>query len=241
MSAVANVTVRHRRSHRFHLAMAAAIVATVVIGFAPSYYLRSYYGTKPLSLLLHVHGLVFSSWILLYVVQTTLVAARRTDIHRRLGVAGAVLSALVIFVGSTTAVIRAGQGAAPIGIPPLGFLIVPLFDMVTFALLVGAGLRYRRRPETHKRLMLLATVSILAAPIARMHFLPLPSIPPVFFGLTDLFIIASLIHDRMSLGRIHPATAWGGLLVVASQPLRLMLSGTAAWLTVARWLTGLAG
>jgi hypothetical protein len=237
--AVSSEAVRtRRRTRRFYVGMAIAIAITVFAGFSRSYFLKAYYGTPELSLLLHVHGLVFTTWILFFLVQTTLVAAGRTYIHRRMGVAGAVLAALVIILGTTTAILRAKEGAAPIpGVPPLAFLAIPLFDMVVFAILVGAALYFRRRLEAHKRLMTLAMISLLSAPIARLPFALLKAGPPAFFGLTDLFIVAMLIYDLATRRRVHPATIWGGLLIVASQPLRLMISGTPAWMAFASWIT----
>src|SRR5207237_8489703 len=115
------------------------------------------------------HGLVFTSWLALFLRQTTPVAAHRTDIHRRLGILGGVIASLMILIGFSTAVIRASQGATPVpGVSPLSFLVVPLGDILVFSILVGAGFYYRRRPDVHKRLMLLATISILAAAIARL-------------------------------------------------------------------------
>ncbi|MCA1636547.1 MAG: hypothetical protein LC802_23375 [Acidobacteria bacterium] len=110
--------------------------------------------------------------------------------------------------------------------------------MLVFACLVGAGFYFRRRADVHKRLMLLATISILAAAIARLPFEFLKAGPPAFFSLTDLFIVACLVYDLGVRGRVHRATAWGGLLIVASQPLRLWLGGTSVWLAFASWLTG---
>jgi hypothetical protein len=185
-----------------------------------------------------LHGLVFTSWVLLFLAQTSLVAVGRTDLHRRLGVLGAVLAGLVLILGTTTAIVRVKGGTSPIlGVPPLSFLAIPLFDMVVFATLVGAALYFRHRPETHKRLMTLGIIALTSAPIARLHFSMLPPGPPTFFGLTDLFILAMLVYDLATRRRPHPATIWGGLLIVASQPLRLMISGTAAWLAFAAWLT----
>lgn len=227
-----------RRTRLFYVGMAGAIALTVFVGFSRSYFLKAHYGTPELSFLLHVHGLVFTSWVLLFLAQTTLVAARRTDIHRRLGVAGAVLAALVLIVGTTTAILRVKDGAAPIpGVSPLSFLAIPLFDMVVFGILVGAALYFRRRLDTHKRLMTLATIALMSAPIARLPFSLLQAGPPAFFGLTDLFIVILLIYDIVTRRRAHPATIWGGLLIVVSQPLRLMISGTSAWMTLASWLT----
>src|SRR6185295_15874243 len=104
-----------------------------------------------------------------------------------------------------------------------------------------AGFYYRRQPDVHKRLMLLATISILAAAIARLPLGILSVGPPAFFGLTDLFIVACVAYDLISLKRIHRATVWGGLFIIASQPLRLMISGTGAWRSFATWITHLFG
>jgi len=232
---------RRPRERWFYISMSIAAVITVFAGFSRTYYLRPYFITAPLMPLLHLHGLVFTSWLALFLIQTTLVAAHCTDIHRRLGILGGVLASHMNLIGPTTAVIRASQGATPVpGVSPLSFLVVPLGDMFVFAILVGAGFYYRRRADVHKRLMLLATISILAAAIARLPFAIMQAGPPAFFGLTDVFVAACILYDLITLKRIHRATALAALLIVASQPLRLLLGGTHAWLAFAGWLTNLA-
>jgi hypothetical protein len=237
--AVSAAAVRtRRRTRRFYVGMAVAIVITVFVGFSRSYYLKNWYGSRELSGLLQLHGLVFTTWVLFFLAQTILVASGRTYLHRRMGVAGAVLAGVVVIVGTTVAITRVRTGISPIpGVPPLSFLAIPFFDMVVFTILVSTAIYQRHRIEAHKRLMTLAMISLLPAAIARMTFLPLPPGPPTFFGLGDLFILALLIHDLATRRKIHPATIWGGLLVVASQPLRLMIAGTPAWLSLARWMT----
>jgi hypothetical protein len=230
---------RRRREHWFYMAITVAFVITVFSGFAPTYYLRPVFTAAPLMPLLHLHGLVFSSWLVLFLVQTTLVAANRTDIHRRLGMLGGVIAGLMVIIGFLTAVIRASQGATPPGGPPaLVFLVVPIGDMLVFAILVSAGFYFRRRADVHKRLMLLATISILTAAIARLPFSFIAiGGPPVFFALTDIFILFVLLYDLITLRRIHRTTALAGLLIIALQPLRLVIGGTHAWLSFATWLT----
>ena len=238
-AAYAGITGR-RRERLFYTGMAVAFVITVFVGFAPTYYLRPYFDSRPLMLLLHLHGAVFTSWLVLFLTQNILVAANRTRIHRRLGIVGAVIAVLLVIVGTLTAIIRTKQNVVLTGgTAPLTFLVIPLGDMLLFASLVGAGFYFRRRPDVHKRLMLLATISILSAAIARLPFGFLKAGPPAFFGLTDLFIVACLLYDLITRRRIHRATALGGLAIIISQPLRLMIGSTHAWIAFATWLTQL--
>jgi hypothetical protein len=238
--AVSAAAVRtRRRTRRFYAGMAVAMVLTVFVGFSRSYFLKGWFGTPELSRLLHFHGLVFTTWTLFFLSQTILVASGRTYLHRRMGVAGAMLAALVVIVGTTVAITRLRTGVSPLpGIPASAFFAIPFFDMVVFAILVSTAVYLRRRLEAHKRLMTLSMITLLPAPIARMSFLPLPPGPPTFFALADLFIVAMLVYDLTTRRKIHPATIWGGLLVVASQPLRLIIAGTPAWSVFARWLAG---
>jgi len=230
--------IRRRRERWFYIGMSIAVAITVFAGFAPTFFLRPYFTAAPLMPLLQVHGLVFTSWIALFITQTVLVARHRTDIHRRLGVAGGVIAVLMVLIGVTTAVIRASQGATPTpDLSPLIFLTIPLGDMLVFAILVSAGFYFRRQPATHKRLMMLATISILAAAVARLPFAIMQAGPPAFFGLTDIFIVVCVLYDLITLRRIHRATALAGSFIVVSQPLRLFIGGTHAWLVFATWLT----
>lgn len=219
-----------RVDRAFFPVMGLLIAVTVFAGFAASFYLRDA-AQPPLATLLVVHGVVFTAWVLLFVVQTTLIAANRVEVHKRLGWAGAALAVALIALGTLAAVRSLRLGRAPIpGLDPRSFFAVPFFDMVVFTLLVGAGIRFRTAPETHRRLMLLATIGLLDAAVARLPVAFIASGgPPVFFALADLFILAGWAFDLARRRRIHPAFLWGGLLLILSQPLRLVLGGTAAW------------
>lgn len=217
--------------------MAVAIALTVFAGFAPTFYLRGIFETKPLSNLLILHGILFTSWIILFFAQVRLVAAKRTDVHRKLGVAAVALATVMPVVGFLAAVNAAKQGfTPPNGPPPLVFMLIPLSDMVVFPILVGLGLYFRRRSDIHRRLMLLATLAILTPAIARIPFIR-PLGLPAFFGTTDLFIITCLVYDRFRNGRLHPAFLWSGLFIVAMQPAKLLFAGTPLWHSIAVWLT----
>lgn len=78
--------------------------------------------------------------------------------------------------------------------------------------------------------MLLALIAIIDAGIARipLHFIQVGG-PPVFFALTDLFIFAGFAFDLATRRKIHPAFVWGGLALIISQPLRLVIGGTDLW------------
>ncbi len=226
------------RERLFYIGMVVAIVITVFAGFSRTFYLRPYFQTEPLIPLLILHGVVFSSWIVLLVTQTTLVATKRMRTHMRLGIAGGLLASLMILIGTVTAIVRA-KGPSPVpGVNPLSFLTIPLGDMLVFASLVGAAFYFRRRADTHKRLMLLATIAILPAAVARLPFAFIQQYGPLaFFGLSDLFIVPCLIYDIVTRGRPHRATVLGGALIVISHPLRLVIGNTHAWLVFATWLT----
>ena len=231
------------RDRMFYSGMALAMAITVFAGFAPSYYLRAVFGAAvtptgatTITPLVHLHGLLFTGWVLLFIVQTALVAQHRTRVHQRLGIAGGFLAAAMVVVGTATGITAAARDSAPPGIDPLSFLIVPLTDVVLFAGFVGTALWKRRDREAHKRLMMLAYISIIVAAVAR-----LPGVlaygPPAFFGLTCILLFASMAYDYVSRRRVHPVYLWGGALFIVSVPARLMLSTTEAWLGLARVLT----
>ncbi len=212
--------------------MAVAAAIAVLVGFAPTYYLRPRFVPSPLPFYLHVHGLIFSTWIAFFLAQATLVAARRTDVHRKLGWIGAGLAALMVVVG-TSAGILSGQRDVAAGQEDaaLAFLTVPLFSMVVFLALVAAAVSLRRQTETHKRLMLLATISLLDAPLARW-----PGGPSLFqvYVLMDLLIVAGVLYDVVTRRRVNPAYLWGGVLIVGGQWLREIVGQTDTWHSIAR-------
>ncbi|HEX7530067.1 MAG TPA: hypothetical protein VF333_02905 [Pyrinomonadaceae bacterium] len=229
------------KDRRLYIWFVVFIPLIVLAGFARSYYLKGFFGTLALpSLLVQLHGLVMISWVVLFVTQVSLVATGRTRIHQRLGVFGAILAALIVIVGVLTAIAGAARGATP-GPPALQFLVVPLVDMLVFATLVGTALYLRRRRlDIHKRLMLLAAVNLLAPAIARipLHFIETGG-ALAFFGLTDVCLLACVAFDTVKNRRLHPVFLWGTLLIIASQPLRLMLAGTDVWMRFATTLVGL--
>jgi uncharacterized membrane protein YozB (DUF420 family) len=238
----ANPAVQRRaRDRRLYTWFAILMPFIVLLGFARTYYLKGFFDTPAVpGLLVHFHGAVMTSWVILFVVQVWLVSSRRVRVHQRLGKIGAALAVLVFLAGVMTGIASAARGVTP-GPPALQFLVIPLGDMLIFAVLIGTALYYRRRMEIHKRLMLVAAVNLLTPAIARI---PLSFIihggPLVFFGLTDLCLLACVAIDTVKNRKLHPAFVWGTVLVIASQPLRILLAGTGAWIQFATWLVGFA-
>ena len=224
----------------FFATMAGVIAVATFVGFAPSYYLAPMFSAKPLSTLLHVHGVVFTAWILLYVAQTGLITVGRTDIHRIVGPVAVALAVVMVPLGIATAIITKQVAAANHLPPPGPPLIFPLGAIVTFAALVGAAVAMRKRAAWHKRLMLLGTTAILTTPLARVTRFTHLAMPPPIGGiiLTDLLLGALIIYDVRTRGKPHPATAWGGGFFLATQVLRILLNMTPAWQAFAKGLTG---
>jgi hypothetical protein len=231
MTVIAERPIRLPTDRLFFTGMAVAAALTVFVGFAPTYYLRSS-ALPPLSPLVQVHGVLFTSWFLLFIAQTALITARRTDIHRLLGIAGAILAAAMVIVGVMAAIDGMRDRAPPAGAIPFG-------SIIAFAVLVTAGILLRHHTGTHKRLMLLGTIALLSAAIARVlvHLgIPLLGTALGLFLGSDVFVAAIVVYDLASQGRVHRATVWGGAMVVVFKPLLLAVAFTPPWLAFANLL-----
>jgi hypothetical protein len=225
-----------RREHLFFTVLPVIMLAVVIVGFAPTYYLKPMFGTPELPWLYHVHGLAFSSWLLLLIMQPALVLSGRTPLHRQIGWMAAGLVPVMTVLALLVSIDLGRRGGGPPGIPPLVFLVVPMATVVVFPAFVAAALYWRRSPDTHKRLMLIATLELIPAGIGRWPGVAAAG-PLAFFGGADLFLLAIAAHDLMTRGRVHRATIVGGLLLIASQVGRFMIASTPAWDSFARWIT----
>jgi hypothetical protein len=226
---------------RFFVGITAAMIVAILAGFAPTWFLRPWL-YKPVMLpftpLVWLHGLLFTGWALLFMTQVGLVSTNRLGVHRRLGVLGVVFAVAMAVVGTLAALYGVHRASGPPGIPPLSFVAVPLATVPAFAGLILTGLRYRRRPDVHKRLMLLAMIVFLPPAFGRMTFLPGPVGTLV---IPTLFILALAAWDIRSRGRVQTATIWGGLAAFLAFLLPLLVWHTQSWLAFARWASGLVG
>ena len=221
--------------HLFFPAMALLVLATVFAGFAPTYYLAGVFHAPLPSTIIHVHGAVFSCWVLLLIAQTSLVSAGRVDLHRRLGIAGFLLAWLMVVVGvwaATDALVR----NFPPGRDAKAFFIVPITDMVVFPTLIFFAFRARFNPTTHKRIILVATVALMTAPIARLPFALIHRKPPMAHLASYIFLLILAAYDLLSARRVHRATLWAGGFLVFMQQFSAPIGKTAIWHAFATWV-----
>jgi hypothetical protein len=240
------VPVRRQLAGKFYVTMAAIFVAIAFGGFLGTYWLQVARGTFNGSPLLHLHGLLFSLWTLFFLSQATLMANRKVRTHRAWGLFGISLATAMLCMGLAVAIeglrnrVEAGYGDTA-----RAFAITPVSAILLFAALVAAAIVNIRRPEWHKRFMLVATASILQAPIARFFFLAAtgggPGVrpglgppPPIERGisaglLVTSLVVAAMVHDWRSRGRVHPAYWWGFGALVAVQVLRPVIGYSEAW------------
>jgi hypothetical protein len=229
----------------FYIVMALCTLITIVLGFAPSL-INTAARNAPLTPLATAHGIVSAVWLLIFLAQTTLVATRRISVHRRLGTAAMFLAPVMIVVGYVAAITMARRGFDLSGdlhieADPLLRLVNPLGDLLLFAIMLAAGFLYRHRSDVHKRLMLFATVGgLMPAPLAHLigHSALLNAMPPpiILVPLT-LFLFASAVYDRVSLGRVHPVSLWvAAASFVWFLLLNIVIGPSAAWHQFAGWL-----
>jgi hypothetical protein len=217
----------------FYAWAALGAAAIVVAGFMPSYYFKSLFTTPALPWLLHLHGAVMTSWFALFLLQTCLVQARRVRWHRRLGVLGGVIALLVVVVGAIVAFhaaareVQAHTPDGPLMVAILGFDCV---NLPLFALLIGAGITLRSRSDFHKRLMVLATLTLLGPPIDRIPIDFIQTNHLHTLWLAEAFILLCVGVDTISHRRLHPAFGWGALLIIASFHLAFLGASSEWWI-----------
>jgi hypothetical protein len=221
-----------RSARWFYVGMGLAVIGVVVAGFGSSFYVRP--ATMPaLAPRVVAHGILFSSWVVLFLVQAALAASGQIRLHRRLGLAAAGLAVIMLVTAPPMAVDLARRGLPP-G-EPLEFLLVILTDLLLFAIFVAAGIYNRHRSKTHKRLMLLAMVSMLPPSISRWP-IAVKHPAPVIMGIMLVFLAAAPISDLLARRRLSRVSLWGGLAVLVSLPLRFAVAQTAPWHALANWL-----
>jgi hypothetical protein len=232
---ISPATVRARRHPAFFPAMSSLLIVLVFLGFAPTYYLRPE-SAGAIPAYLHVHGAAMTTWFLLLLVQTTLIATRRRAVHRRLGIVGALVAA-VIAVLNPIVVVRSVPHLVATGDPIQLTALIVLADLLlvaNFVVLVSLAIRWRRYPETHSRMLLLASLAVSGPALGRLSLNVLGTPFAGVIALMSLPLLA-VVHDGVLMKRVHPASAWGAAAIIGSVVLSVVVANTAAGATIVQW------
>ena len=216
---------------------AIAMVISVFIGFAHTYYLAGVFHAPLPSAIIHIHGAVFSGWLFLVMAQTSLVAAGRVDLHRRLGIGSMLYAAVMVPLGILAATDSLVRANSPVpGRDPRVFYIVPTTEVLVFGILMGCAFYYRRVPATHKRLIYVANTALLLAAIARWPIAFTHRNNPVAALLSNVFLLALVGYDYWSTRKVYRATIYASLFLMFVQQARAPFSRTDMWLSFASWV-----
>ena len=220
---------------RFFFWMAAAMLILNLIGFAPSYFLKSLFETPALPLRTHIHGLVFTAWFVVLMTQVSLIARHQKHRHRQLGALASLLAISMVILGLVILYHRALEfHSGERSLEGTALIVwVNLTFLAGFVTFVGFGFRFRRQAAIHKRLMLLASIAMMPQALGRIGYMPSLQIVDGFlnnllyaFGGYLLLLSAMLIHDRISEGQFYPVNVWGASAMVSANIAAMLISGT---------------
>lgn len=235
---------RARTRPKFYLWVGFATCVAMFVGFYRSFYLNHWFATPPgmrtLTPLFLVHGTIFSLWLAFAVLQPALIISRNRKLHKKVGWIALGVAVAMIIIGNVASSEAMNHGFAGVGDRKV-FYAVPFFDMIVFGTCVGLAVYWRNYPDTHKRLMLLSYTQLLHAGVGRYDIAFMQALAPWSFllGADAAIILAGVAYDLSSRGRVHKVWWFGGAIVLASEPLRLMIGQTAPWYAFAAWVAAL--
>jgi hypothetical protein len=218
-----------RYDHYFFSSVAALMLAAVILGFGPSYYFAGVFKAPLPSTIIHVHGAVFTCWVLLLITQTSLASVGRVDLHRRLGIAGFVLVPLMLILGVWAATDSLARVSKIPGRDPLAFYAIPLVSVLAFAALMFFALRQRRNPQAHKRIVLIANLALMTAAIARFPFAFVHRKAPIAMLCEYSLIVLLIAYDLWSTRQLHRSTLGAAAFLILAQWTAILFSHTAGW------------
>lgn len=213
---------KSRTGQQLFVVYAIAIAAMIFAGFAKNYYLRAWLGTRAITAMVHVHGLVMTMWVVLFLTQTLLVEKRRTDLHRKLGLAGASLAIIIVGLGVYTilgSIMRQHLDTSA-RLYALEFVAFDGVSLLLFGGLVLMAMRLRSRPQTHKRLMLMAMIALLPPAFGRfVAYFTHDHVEIIVLLLMCMSVLTCVFLDRLHNRRLDPAFVWSGALVLLANML----------------------
>ena len=210
---------RMAEERQFFFVMSIVILVTTIAGFGSDIVIHHVWFTD-FPWQVHLHAVVFTFWLVLYVVQNWLVMdGNNIMLHRRLGWLGAGIATIMVPLGIAATMMAVARGSIA-GIFPLSlFLVMDVLGILGFAALTFAAIRLRNHAGWHKRLMLCGTVLVIAPGIGRLVGpLPLGDLTPfALFAAIMLYILVGIVFDLIVFRRIHPAYWWGAGTVALLQ------------------------
>lgn len=232
--------VRGRVEDRFFVGMSLLLLATVLVGFAKSYFLAGLLRAPLPNNLIHVHAVFFSCWIILLIAQASFISTRQFNLHRQVGLLGFGLACGMIVIGimaATDSMTRIKM-VGPFDMKT--FYAVPMFDILVFAVLIFSAYRWRHDPATHKRLILIASITIVDAATGRSPLTKITQLPYLNNVFTQFYTVLLATFDLWYLKRIHRATLVAGLFSIVMLLIAIPVGGTRPWLAFANWMLGIA-
>jgi hypothetical protein len=228
---MANVWARDRANAFYAFAGPFALLV-VLIGFSTTYFLPMAKGSFSAPFFVHLHGAACLAWVLLLITQAWMVRSTATPGHRRLGVIALPIALTIWTSGIATAGWAARRDFPELGVSAASGLVGTVTGLSIFLALVLAAISSRKRPDWHKRLILLATVALLWPAFFRWrHLFPDVPRPEIVFALllADLPILIATIRDRLRFGRVHPVWAIFGTGLFVEQSIELYLFDSPGW------------
>lgn len=221
----------------FYVGMALLGLAVALAGFSKTFFAPVIAGTFEAPLIVHLHGVAAFAWVLLFLLQPTLIRTGRFDVHVRTGAIGPFLALTVAVTAIPVGLYVVERDlAAGLGPTAVSSLLGVVTAMTVFVALVAAGVAFRSRPAVHKRLMLLTTIVVLWPAWFRLrHWFPDVPRPEIWFGVVAAYSLVpiAMIRDRLVEGRVHPVWWWVGLPVVGEQATEAFLFDSDRWRAVA--------
>jgi hypothetical protein len=237
--AVQEQTLAGARIVRIYLPLALLITLIAFVGFWRTYFGPLIGGTLQTTTMVHAHAVIYVTWLALFITQAALAASGRLALHMQLGRWIMAYGLVVIVVGLAVALHRF---EATIVADELARaqrqLFGPLRDMVCFIPFFAAAWFWRRKPELHKRAMIVATTILLVAAVGRMSFVGRPPSTWKFMIVWGLPIYVAMIHDFLARRIVHPVYL-AGLGTMLLMRLVLPLRDGEAWLSLTAWLATL--
>lgn len=218
-------------------------IAAVLIGFSKTFIIPVSNASFHAPAIIYIHGFFAFSWIILFLFQAYLIKAENWTLHMTTGMLGVLIA---VGVAVTIPMVGAYQVekdlAQGLGDSAISTILGTFTAALMFFSLVLAGLHFRKNPEVHKRLMLLATIAVLWPAWFRFrHFFPSVANPEIWFALVlaDSLIIFAWIWEKIANGRIHRTLLYVGSFIILEQTFEILTFDTETWRAIAKPLYAL--